>query len=162
MMTVVSLSLSLLVVLAALALLAKTKKDELAKGYVFASYTVLFLGILMFLGSVMGGVMRNLHHRGYNSCCVSQDAGQCGYINRCGSAKMCKSSKGFHHGQHMSCGSTCSMGGHHSKCQSWKDGAKHKRICIKKHGDKKEVKTEMKFSDDDDDDTHEHNEENEQ
>ena len=152
MIIIVALSLSLLVVLAALALLAKTKKDELPKGYVFASYAVLSLGILMFLGSIMGGVMRSCQHRGNNSCYTSQEGGQCSQMSHGSHAKMCKSHKGSHHGQNMSCGSSCSKGGNHAGCSSMKSGKMHKRMCVKKGGDTKEIEIEMEFFDDDDDD----------
>ncbi|HAW52112.1 MAG TPA: hypothetical protein DCX54_07275 [Flavobacteriales bacterium] len=146
MIIVVALSLSLLVVLASLALLAKTKKEELPKGYVFASYATLSLGILMFLGSIMGGIVKSCHHRGQNSCHMSQAAGNCGHMAECSKGAM----GGAHMGsdcQHKSCKSSCTMGGHGHG--NWQEGGMHKKMCIKKGGVTKEIKIDVDLDDED-------------
>jgi hypothetical protein len=150
MIIIVALSLSLLVVLAALALLAKTKKEDLPKGYVFASYATLSLGILMFLGSIMGGIMKSCQHRGNDSCYSSQHGAKCSQFSDCTKSNKCSSHKGIHNGQHKSCGSSCTKDGHHSSCSSRKDGKAHKRSCIKKEGISKEIEIKVELGDDDD------------
>ena len=148
MIIIVALSLSLLVVLAALALLAKTKKEDLPKGYVFASYATLSLGILMFLGSIMGGIIRSCQHRGYDSCYSSHHGAKCSQFSDCKKASSCSSHKGIHHGQHGAYESSCTKGGHHANC----DGKfkMHKRMHVKKGGISKDIEIKMEFDDDDD------------
>ena len=150
MIIVVALSLSLLVVLASLALLAKTKKDDLPKGYVFASYAVLSLGVLMFLGSIMGGVMRTCHKRGHDSCYSSQQGENCSHMSSCSKAGMGSAHMGATNCGHKSCGSSCTMGGHHKGHGDWNEGGMHKKMCIKKGGITKEIQIEVDVDDDDD------------
>ena len=148
MIIIVALSLSLLVVLAALALLAKTKKEDLPKGYVFASYAVLSLGVLMFLGSIMGGVMRTCQKRGHDSCYSSQQGEKCGHMSTCSKAGMSCAHMGMNHGQQGMCGSSCTKGGHHAKCDGMHEGMMHKKMCIKKGGITKDVEIRMEIDDD--------------
>lgn len=124
MILVISLSLSLLVILGGLFMLAKSKKDSLGNLYIFSSYSAIVLGALMFAGAVIGGacMMSCGHNKGHSSCYVSPCGQGHGSAMKCGSMScsskcagqdmkaMCNSG-GFggrgHHGMKSKCSAEC-------------------------------------------------------
>lgn len=122
----ISVSVSLLVIVAGMLLLAKTKKDDLGNMFSFASYSVITIGLLVFLGSFIGGVM---HH-----CKARQGKGHCGY-----------SAKQGHHGAYKSCaswsdGSSKSKCGKSQKCEKKCCGKSDKK-CKGRKESRKTIKT---------------------
>ncbi|MFH1321885.1 MAG: hypothetical protein ABII90_14695 [Bacteroidota bacterium] len=128
------ISLSLLVVVAGLFLLAKTKKEQLNNMFTFASFTVIILGILLMIATFFGGMC----HVMSNKC------GERGmYQERHCFMNDCCSEKQMNHKKHMShdmsmCGKEQKMDGK----QRW--GKKGKcfggEMCDKKNCDMKDCK----------------------
>ncbi len=73
--------MSLLVIIAGLFLLAKTKKDKLGKGFSLVSYAVIIIGTLLLLSALCGSVckMRAYHCFGnanyQEKCCMMNHRG---------------------------------------------------------------------------------------
>ena len=145
MITIISISIALLVVVAGLYLLAKTKKEELGGLFTFSSYAVITCGILMAAYAFVGCIVHcnsgggKCGKSGYAQCHgAGYDGGACAsYGNkgsRCGSYKKCKGKKACSKGE--SCKSSCTKNGH-----SCKKGDKR---CNKSSGKKKEVREIIK------------------
>ncbi len=147
MITIISISIALLVVVAGLHLLAKTKKEELGRLFTFSSYAVITFGILMVAYAFVGCIISC--HAGGNGC------GKSGYSQYHGSghgggacasygSRGCKSKCSSYSQCHGKTGcskaawdkSSCSKGSH-----SCKKGGK---CCAKSSGKRKEVKKVIK------------------
>jgi len=145
----ISISLALLVIVAGMLLLAKTKKDDLGGIYKFVSYAVITVGILMASFSFV-------------SCIVKCQSGGCGssskascYKNYHGNSGKCaswgKSCSGSScSGKSKSCRSKCSKGKDRAGCSkksSCKKGGawrKHKNIITETaEGDTIDVQIEI-------------------
>ena len=115
MITIISVSIALLVVVAGLHLLAKTKKEELGGLFTFSSYAVITFGILMVAYAFVG-------------CIISCHSGGKG----CG-----KSGYSQYHGSGHGGGACASYGsrGCKSKCSSYSN-CHGKKGCSKTAGDK--------------------------
>ena len=74
MLTIISISLALLVIVAGLLLLAKTKKDGLGGLFTFSSYAIVTFGILLTAFALVGCIMR---------CCSSQKGCASGSYSQC-------------------------------------------------------------------------------
>lgn len=147
MITIISISIALLVVVAGLHLLAKTKKEELGGLFTFSSYAVITFGILMVAYAFVGCIMSC--HAGGNGCgksgysqyhgsghgggaCASY--GNSGCKSKCSSYSNCHGKKGC---SKAACSkSSCSKGSHSCK----KDG----KCCGRSSGKRKEVKKVIK------------------
>jgi len=158
---IIAVSLSVLVILAGLSMLAKSKKESLGKLYVISSYAAIFIGLILFIGGNIGGMKRLLHancgttvcgssfgHSGPSSC-ASFSAHKGG---GCGHASVGHGSYGY--GGKQSCTSGGHAGCDHGSCNH---GAKKGKICKKiyRHGEAGEnieIKVEIDDDDDDDDD----------
>jgi len=80
----ISISVSMLVIVAGMLLLARTKKDDLGNMFSFASYSVITIGILIFLSSFVIGIMHcgqgkyGKRHGNYGAKCGQKsDRGCC-------------------------------------------------------------------------------------
>ena len=102
MLGIIAVSISLLVILAGLAMLAKSKKEELGKLYIFSSYAAIICGVGLFIGTNVNGLKRTWC--GSHGSCSSY-ASQCGQ-GSCSGASACSYSG---HGK-----SSCKAGGHAS------------------------------------------------
>ena len=149
MCVLISISLALLVIVAGMLLLAKTKKDDLGSVYKFVSYAVITCGILMASFSFV-------------SCIVKCQSGGCGssaksscYKSYHGKSGKCASwknscSKSSCSSEAKSCRSKCSKGKDGAGCSkkssckkggSWK---KHKEISTGGEGEEKiDVRVEI-------------------
>lgn len=148
MITVVSISLALLVIVAGLLLLAKTKKDELGGLFTFSSYAVITCGILLAAHAFVG-CMVNCHSNSGKGGCGKSSYSHCsksgGGHGSCASyGKSCSKSgdAGYKHGKDEGCSksSSCSKGS--KSCSS-----KGKHGC-KSSGKKKEIRKIIKKSGD--------------
>jgi len=144
-MTIISISIALLVVVAGLYLLAKTKKEELGGLFAFSSYAIITCGLLMAAYAFVGCIV---HCNSGSSGCGKSGYAQCNgsgvgsgacasYGNKgssCGSYEKCKGKKACRKGE--SCKSSCSKG-----ARSCKKGGKR---CSKESGKRKEVRKVIK------------------
>lgn len=142
MITIISISLALLVIVAGLLLLAKTKKEELGGLFTFSSYAVITCGVLLAAHAFIGCMLMCHSNQGgcgkasYAQCHGSgQGGGSCASYSK-GS---CKSGHSGYHSE---------KGGHHSKegcsksscSKNSKSCSKSSKCCSKKKsGHKKEV-----------------------
>ena len=79
MVMLISISASMLVIVAGMLLLARTKKDGLGNMFSFASYSVITIGLLVFLSSFVIGIMHcggGKHGKGHGN-----------YGTKCGQAR---------------------------------------------------------------------------
>lgn len=139
MIAIIALCLSILVILAGMYLLSKSKKESLGNFYLFSSYSAIILGALLFAGTVIGGVCMRHCQGGKQGSCYSQgyDAkcgngamgGHCMSMCKSGGAGQCASMGGgmCHGGGAMACSQTGKMG----KC----GGMKHHEMMIEVHSD---------------------------
>lgn len=148
---IIAVSLSVLVILAGLSMLAKSKKESLGKLYTFSSYAAIFIGLGLFIGGNIGGIKRLCHANG-GSCSSSygpKGPGSCASFSGHQGGGRCSSQASYGHGS--SCGqggqSSCSHGGK-SSCSSKGHGNGHgsceKSSCS--HGGKKHKKVCKKYS----------------
>ena len=145
MITIISISIALLVVVAGLHLLAKTKKEELGGLFTFSSYAVITFGILMVAYAFVGCIISchsggkgcgksgysQYHGSGYGGgACASygHKGSKCASYAHCSGKKACS--------KDGSSKSSCSKGSH-----SCKKGGK---CCAKSSGKRKEVKKVIK------------------
>lgn len=138
MITIISISIALLVVVAGLHLLAKTKKEELGGLFTFSSYAVITCGILMAACAFVGCIVHcnsgggKCGKSGYTQCHGSgYGGGACASYAHCSGKKAC--SKG------ESCKSSCSKARRSCKKgdkRGGKDSGKRKEVreVIKKEG----------------------------
>ena len=147
MITIISISIALLVVVAGLHLLAKTKKEELGRLFTFSSYAVITFGILMVAYAFVGCIISchsggkgcgksgysQYHGSGHgDGACASY--GSRGCKSKCSSYSNCHGKKGC---SKAACSkSSCSKGSH-----SCKKGSK---CCAKSSGKRKEVRKIIK------------------
>ena len=164
MIGVIGVALSILVMLAGLYLLAKSKKDSLGNLYIFSSYSAIALGGLLFVGTIVGGVMMSCHHsKGHSSCYVKGSDSSCGQASSCSKENSCKSHHkshkkhgscygsgsghyGGHHGGQASCGhGGCSSSKHHGdkKCERKIRKYIHRDIDVDDDDDEKEIEVEV-------------------
>ena len=146
MITIISISLAILIIVAGLLLLAKTKKDDLGGLFTFSSYAVITCGILLTVYAFVGCIVNCYSGKGgcgkssYSQCRGSgQGGGSCANYSGCHS----KSEKsGYHHGKnryHSKGG--CSK----SSCStSSKSCSKGDKCCSKKKGQRKEIQKVIK------------------
>lgn len=121
MIAIIALSLSSLVILAGLYLLSRTKKDNLGTAYLFSSYAAISLGILLFVGTAVGGVMKMCcKHSMTSSQCVMQSKCHMGGMANCESSCSMKGHSGhammMGHGMASKCGQGSMYGKMHGKC----------------------------------------------
>ena len=165
---IIAVSLSVLVILAGLSMLAKSKKESLGKLYIFSSYAAIFIGLGLFIGGNIGG-MKRLVHANCGSSCYS--SGGHGGASSCASYSTNKGGGGcghasFGHGSYghgSSCGyggkQSCSSGGHagygqgscgHAGCSH--GGEKHKVIKkIYRHDGGENIKIKVEVEEEDND-----------
>ena len=182
---IIAVSLSVLVILAGLSMLAKSKKESLGKLYTFSSYAAIFIGLGLFIGGNIGGMKRLLHAncgscsssygpKGHGSCAsfaghqgsscrshASSGHGSYGHGSVCGHGGQ----SSYNHGGKSSCSSAGHSGNGHGSCaqSSCDHGGKKHKTC-KKHshsgvnGENIEIKVEIEEDDDDDDEDDEDDE----
>ena len=142
------ISVSLLVVVAGLFLLAKTKKEQLNNTFTFASFTVIILGILLMIASVIGGMCHVMSSKcGERSTYQKHHSFMMGDYGK-GEGSCYKMQK--HHGMQMCCkeqkGDKMHKWGKSGKCRGGKTCDKKncdRKGCSKKHIDaEKEIEEE--------------------
>jgi hypothetical protein len=144
MITIISISIALLVVVAGLHLLAKTKKEELGGLFTFSSYSVITFGILMVAYAFVGCIISchsggkgcgksgysQYHGSGYGGgACASYGSkgSGCASYAHCGGQKSCSKGK--------SCKSSCPKSGRSCKKGDKAGKKKEVRKIIKKEGE---------------------------
>ena len=90
-MIIVSISISILVILAGLLLLAKAKKDDLGSGFKFASYASICVGFIMIGVSITMCVSNCCANSGNNRCSKAQKC--CQYDGKSGASSSYDMSK---------------------------------------------------------------------
>lgn len=103
MVILISISVSLLVIVAGMLLLAKTRKEDLGNMFAFTSYSVITIGLLIFLGSFIGGIMccgqgRYAKGHGNYSARCGQSGGQGGCASWYNSCSKSGCGKSWYHG----------------------------------------------------------------
>ena len=140
---IVSLSLSLLVIVAGMFLLAKTNKDALGKIYTFVSYAVITIGILLASAAFCGALCKMTGascNYGKASHCAKggyDQGGKCASYQSCAQSGSCSKAS--------ACGASSSC---KSKCEAKKSCSKGSASCDKS-GEKKCIKKTIKKTDDD-------------
>ena len=151
MITIISISLALLVIVAGLLLLAKTKKDELGGLFTFSSYAIITCGILLTAFAFVGSIVKCHSYKGggcggssYSQCNGGGGGGSCATY---GGAHHKKGKSYNRHGK-RSCskGSCCGGGYSKSSCSKGsyscnKDGKYHGKSSGKRKEIKKIIKT---------------------
>jgi len=156
-MIIIGISISLLVIVAGMFLLAKSKKDQLGGIFKITSYITIVAGVLLLLGALCIGLCKI-------ACCGSggygcgkasyhQSCGQQGCSSSYGCSKRSSCSKfrsgtGCAHGQQYGCKSSCKTKGKgccskSSSCSWNKGGKKVISKNIEKEGDDVEIEEEV-------------------
>ena len=147
MITIISISIALLVVVAGLHLLAKTKKEELGRLFTFSSYAVITFGILMVAYAFVGCIISC--HSGGKGCGKSgysqyhgsgHGGGACASYGSTGCKSKC-SSYSHCHGKKGCSKAACSKSSSSKGSHSCKKGSK---CCAKSSGKRKEVRKIIK------------------
>ncbi len=160
MLAVIGISLSLLVILSGLYLLAKSKKESLGNLYIFSSYSAIVLGGLLFAGTIVGGAMKMHHHRNYSPHHGIHSSSHCGggscHMNAYSQGHCAKGGKCARSGQ---CSGKCGNGGQgghghheggHGHHGDHHGGKMHKKMRKHHDGDSK-VEIEIEIDEEDDD-----------
>lgn len=149
MIALISVSLAALIILAGLYLLAKSKKDSLGSFYLFSSYSAIALGTLLFVGSIVGGVMSCCHHSkaksschammksdncGENSCSMMQSKCSAHHGGQMGMMKMKRHHQGMHN---MKCSGECKKGHGSENCAC--PHCPHKKESVEKEVEVEEI-----------------------
>lgn len=91
MLILIAISVSLLVIVAGMLLLAKTRKEQLGKLFSAVSYTIVIAGLIILISAFCGGICRMLYsckgscQKEY--CCASSSG--CGYWKKSCSKQGC-------------------------------------------------------------------------
>ena len=143
MIILIAISVSLLVIVAGMLLLAKTQKEQLGKLFSFVSYTIVIVGIITLLFAFCGGFFKLMCSSSYKSSCQQAYCGAsysgCSYSKRscskyqtCGKRQHCESYGKCCKKQSCSKGYSCSHEGKSCK----------KKKCVKKESTEKTLKGE--------------------
>ncbi|HYG51656.1 MAG TPA: hypothetical protein VD905_12175 [Flavobacteriales bacterium] len=151
------LLLALLVLLAGLFMLAKARKENLGRAYIWASYVAAGFGVLVFVFGITAGILMAIFHSKHGGHMPCGKRMHCPMIQGCGSMQMhggkCEGACGGNcseagmpncagncsegmcgHG-HMKMKGDCCPGTNHESCCA--DGKKIKEVIIKHEGDEK-------------------------
>lgn len=152
-MILIGLSLALLVIVAGMFLLAKTKKDDLGSVFRFTSYFTITIGVLFVIGGICGGLCKMANHigGGYDKAACHQSIGQskclsggpgCGLAQGYGGKKCFSEGHGYGSGRGYGGHSGCEKGKKEcvSKYSSHSKKSCKKPNCCKKGGKKKIIK----------------------
>lgn len=143
---IVVLLLAALVVLASMYMIAKTKKDQLGKGFLIVSYVMAGFGVLVFVFGITAGILCCAHKGGCGKKERCEREMSCSRMEKCGGMNHCEMGGGEMRCMKMkSCGKgSCEKGG--MKCGGGDEEIViEKEIIIEKEGDEKpkiEVKVE--------------------
>ena len=123
----VSISMSVIVIIAGMFLLAKTRSENLGKLFSFASYGSIIIGFALLIGSITCGMCKMMCNN-----CKSQSSNCTQKVDaKCGATKSCAKWQG---------NSSCKKGHLKNSCGKKENGKKKGKCCKRKAGNKERSK----------------------